>query len=50
MAEILSGAELSETSNIKVEESLKCIIDIGIILEEIKYGTAWARGWGKFIA
>ena len=30
MAEILGGAELSQMSSIKLEESLKCSVDIGI--------------------
>ena len=31
-------AELFETSRINMEESLKYSIDIGIVLEEMKYG------------
>ena len=31
-------AELFETSRINMEENLKYSIDIGIVLEEMKYG------------
>ena len=38
ISEMLEGAELFETSSIKIEESLKYSIDIHILLEEMKYG------------
>ena len=38
ISEMLEGAELFETSSIKIEESLKNSIDIHILLEEMKYG------------
>ena len=49
ISEMLGGAELFETSSIRIEESLKYSIDIGIILEEMKYGIACVRDWAKFI-
>ena len=49
ISEVLGGAELFETSSIRIEESLKYSIhvDIGIILEEMKYGIACVRDWAK---
>ena len=38
ISEMLEGAELFETSSIKIEESLKYSTDIHILLEEMKYG------------
>ena len=37
---MLGGAESLETSRVRTEESLKYSIDIGIILDEMKYGIA----------
>ena len=44
ISEMLGGAELLETSSISMGESLKYSIDIGMILEETKYGIACIRG------
>ena len=49
ISEMLEGAELFETSSIKIKESLKYSIDIHILLEEMKYGIGWVRYRVKFI-
>lgn len=39
---------MSEASNINLKESLKCSIDIGFTLEEMKYAIVFVLDWGKF--